>query len=233
MKIPWFKLFVGDWLSDRRIKSLSYAAKGVYIDLLCLMWQEEGDTISLPLDMKVLASAVGMKESNFEKVWKELVRPGMELFEVSEGKIFSRQLHGLYLDACQKSDKCKGAAMQRWGQVQDHLFCQGESSGSPVDNTYQQMSIERLSEKWNEEMASEGFRRAIKVTSERLSDFIKLKKELPDIELDREETWSNIFNLIMQSDYLSGRTERSNAVGIDFVLDSSHINKLLAGNYSD
>ena len=37
-KMPWFKFFPNDWLSDKNLKRCSHAAKGVWMDMLCLMF---------------------------------------------------------------------------------------------------------------------------------------------------------------------------------------------------
>lgn len=38
-RMPWFPLHVGDWLADSALSSVSPAARGVWIDLLCLAHQ--------------------------------------------------------------------------------------------------------------------------------------------------------------------------------------------------
>jgi len=41
-KLPWFKFFATDWLSDPDVRVMSSRQRGWYIDLLCLAWQECG-----------------------------------------------------------------------------------------------------------------------------------------------------------------------------------------------
>lgn len=38
MGLPWFKFFPGDWLKAADLRRCSPAARGVWIDLLCFMW---------------------------------------------------------------------------------------------------------------------------------------------------------------------------------------------------
>lgn len=40
-KNPWFKFFPGDWLKDPELRRCSPAARGVWMDLLCLMYESE------------------------------------------------------------------------------------------------------------------------------------------------------------------------------------------------
>ena len=41
-KLPWFKFFATDWISDPAVRTMSSRQKGWYIDLLAYAWQEDG-----------------------------------------------------------------------------------------------------------------------------------------------------------------------------------------------
>jgi len=41
-KLPWFKFFATDWLSDPYVRLMTSRQRGWYIDLLCWAWQEGG-----------------------------------------------------------------------------------------------------------------------------------------------------------------------------------------------
>lgn len=49
-KLPWFKFYASDWISDARVRAMTSRQKGWYIDLMAYAWQEGG----LPDDPKVL-----------------------------------------------------------------------------------------------------------------------------------------------------------------------------------
>ena len=36
-KLPWFKFYPKDWMTDSGLRLCSWDTKGVYIDLLCIM----------------------------------------------------------------------------------------------------------------------------------------------------------------------------------------------------
>lgn len=38
-KAPAFQFYVKDWLSDPQLKMVSHSSKGIWIDLLCFMWE--------------------------------------------------------------------------------------------------------------------------------------------------------------------------------------------------
>lgn len=40
-KLPWVKFFVGDWLKDHQLRMASMSSKGIWIDLLCAMFEAE------------------------------------------------------------------------------------------------------------------------------------------------------------------------------------------------
>ena len=40
-KLPWFKFFPGDWLKDPHLRKCSPETKGIWIDIICLMWEED------------------------------------------------------------------------------------------------------------------------------------------------------------------------------------------------
>jgi len=41
-KLPWFKFFATDWISDPYVRLMTSRQRGWYIDLLCWAWQEGG-----------------------------------------------------------------------------------------------------------------------------------------------------------------------------------------------
>lgn len=41
MKLPSFQFYPGDWAKDPNLRRCTHAAKGVWIDILCLMWENE------------------------------------------------------------------------------------------------------------------------------------------------------------------------------------------------
>jgi hypothetical protein len=40
-KLAWFHFYPGDWMKDPDLRRCSPAARGVYMDLLCLMFECE------------------------------------------------------------------------------------------------------------------------------------------------------------------------------------------------
>lgn len=68
-KLPWMKFYPSDWMRDTRC--LSLPARGVWIDLICILWgsQTRG---SKTLDMEGWAGEVGRPADETEKIFFEL-----------------------------------------------------------------------------------------------------------------------------------------------------------------
>ena len=69
-KNPAFQFYVGDWIQDTRL--LSLAAKGAWIDILCLMWRSPTRG-KLSMDMTSWARSIGASVDQTEAVIGELV----------------------------------------------------------------------------------------------------------------------------------------------------------------
>ncbi len=66
--LPYLKFYPSDWLSDRTVRTMTPAARGVYFDLLCIAWQEGG----IPADPSALASWLGLSPKRFARIWTEI-----------------------------------------------------------------------------------------------------------------------------------------------------------------
>lgn len=66
MSSPALQLYVRDWYMSTR--GLSSAARGIYMDLICLAWEQDG----LPEDRRTLAGMVSETPARFNKLWAEI-----------------------------------------------------------------------------------------------------------------------------------------------------------------
>jgi uncharacterized protein YdaU (DUF1376 family) len=65
-KSPAFQFYPGDYLSSSRVQRMSMTERGVYVTLLSFQWLDG----SLPNDMRRLSQMVGMKQAQFDRMWK-------------------------------------------------------------------------------------------------------------------------------------------------------------------
>jgi uncharacterized protein YdaU (DUF1376 family) len=63
--LPWFPLYVSDFLGDETVKIAPNRALGVYFKLLCHQWTHK----SIPGDPATLAKIVGESQAAFEALW--------------------------------------------------------------------------------------------------------------------------------------------------------------------
>jgi uncharacterized protein YdaU (DUF1376 family) len=82
MKTPAFQFYPSDWLSDFHVRAMTYEQRGIYIDMLCLMWGEQD--CMLPDDLTVLERMLNVPSTTLEII--------MQRFQKKDGKIFSKRL---------------------------------------------------------------------------------------------------------------------------------------------
>jgi hypothetical protein len=91
----WMKFYTSDWLGDAQLRTCSVAARGLWMDMICLM-----DNASprghlklgrRKLDMPTLAGLVGLTPKQLEKLIDEL-READVFSLTNRGVIFSRKM---------------------------------------------------------------------------------------------------------------------------------------------
>jgi hypothetical protein len=70
MKAPAFQFYVKDWLSDPQLKMASHSTKGIWMDMLCFMWDapNRGELVGT---VDQLSRMVGATVSDFERFMSE------------------------------------------------------------------------------------------------------------------------------------------------------------------
>jgi hypothetical protein len=94
---PAFQFYAGDWLTDPSLRMCSFETRGVWIDLLCIMFLSDeigvlkiGNQI---LDENGVRNLVKMSPKKFKKVWNELIIFGIVKCDES-GRFFSKRMVG-------------------------------------------------------------------------------------------------------------------------------------------
>lgn len=114
MSSPAFQFYPADYLADMRVRMLSWAGRGLYMDLLCYCWREG----YIPADSSAIAQLSGCHDS-------AIIESCLALFEPSEN---GRLIHPrLEKEREKQAEYSKGrveaghkGAKKRWGQqVQD------------------------------------------------------------------------------------------------------------------
>jgi len=115
---PWFKFWVDEWQTSETVRCLSWAQRGVYLELLCHQWREG----SLPGDTKLLARYV--------QAPTRLVAPLLHAFPVGEdGRRRNTKLEQVRLDADARSAQSRRSAMKRWDRTDPAPLTHTEERG--------------------------------------------------------------------------------------------------------
>lgn len=95
MKRPAFQFYPGDWQHDAALRSCSVAARGLWIEMMCVMHQAEPyGTLSLngdAIDMQQLARMVGAGAKETMRWLSELETAGA-FSRDADGRIYSRRM---------------------------------------------------------------------------------------------------------------------------------------------
>ena len=96
-KLPWIKFWPADWLSDEALRLVSVGARGLWIDMLCLMAKSErpgylqvNGGVNPTLDQ--VARLVALPEAQLEPLITELMKAGVCSVEHGTGIVYSRRM---------------------------------------------------------------------------------------------------------------------------------------------
>lgn len=141
MKFPALHFYVGDWMKAPEVRVLSYAARGLWIDMLCLMFESPRrgflqHASGRPVSPEQLARMTGGSHEEVRSLLQELNEAGV--YSKDEGTIFSRRMVRDEESRVEKSTKCadagkKGGGRPRKGRAKGHLY--GDGKGQ-VDATF-------------------------------------------------------------------------------------------------
>lgn len=94
-KTPWFKFYPGDWQSDICLRSCSISARGLWVELLCIMQKSEPKGYLLVNGVQpsftLLSTLCGVPEREVKKFLKELEKAGV-FSRDTDGRIYSRRI---------------------------------------------------------------------------------------------------------------------------------------------
>lgn len=117
-KMPAILFFGGDWLKDPAVRCVSLAARGLWIDMLCLMYESpKRGHLSLANGNAVgstqLARMVGASIEEIETLLEEMRQCGV-FSETDEGVIFSRRMVADEITRENKARAGRKGAESKW-----------------------------------------------------------------------------------------------------------------------
>jgi|SRR5882724_6364717 len=94
-KIPSFQFYPGDWLKDPALRSVSLAGRGLWMDILCLMFEAvpRGHLVlnGKPVSVEQLARMVGSTAEEVIRFMDELINVGAASV-TDQGCLYSRRM---------------------------------------------------------------------------------------------------------------------------------------------
>jgi biotin operon repressor len=95
-KLPAFQFYPGDWMKDPALRAVSLAARGLWIDTLCLMFESHRrgylvHRTGAPVSLDQLARMVGASGEEVQRLAQELEDCGV-LSRTSDGVLYSRRM---------------------------------------------------------------------------------------------------------------------------------------------
>lgn len=95
-KLPAFQFYTGDWLKDPGLRTCSLAARGLWIDLLCVMSEcaPRGSLLvnDRPPNDQTIARMIGCDPAEVAPLLAELKAAGVYSNDIRTGAIFSRRM---------------------------------------------------------------------------------------------------------------------------------------------
>lgn len=123
---PWMKFYPRDWRGDQALRAVSIAARGLWVECLCIMHEARPYGHLLlngnPVGDDTLARMTGIPMDEVSALMAELRQAGV-LSVTGKGVVFSRRMTKDHA----RARKGQKAAHKRWSQVSDGV----EQSGAP------------------------------------------------------------------------------------------------------
>lgn len=134
-KRPSFQFYPGDWMKDPALRSVSLSARGLWTDMLCLMFENDRrgylqHVTGKPVTAEQLARMTGSSTDDVSRMLQELEDSG----------VFSRNEHGIIFSRRQVRDErkrelCSEAGKRGGGNPAFKGVSKGTPKGIPKQNT--------------------------------------------------------------------------------------------------
>lgn len=179
---PWLKFYPRDWRGDQALRACSVAARGLWMECLCIMHEAKpyGHLLlnGSPVGDDTLARMAGTSVDEVQALMAELRQAGV--FSVTrEGVVLSRRMTKDF----GKAQKGAKAAKKRWSQVAGTTTENAPPNGSPIENPHTQIP-EARDQRPEEPSSLRSDGKSARKRASRADDLKDFEQELA--ELDRE-----------------------------------------------
>lgn len=112
----YFPFYAGDYLSDEKVRGLTFEERGVYVELLCLLWKT--DNGKLNYDLERLSRMLGISAEKVGSIMDVLTDDGNSLFKFEKKNEKKMFFSSRLLDEKAKIERMirqkRRAAKSRW-----------------------------------------------------------------------------------------------------------------------
>lgn len=249
---PFIKFFPSDFLAGT--SGLSPAERGIYITILCLIWDGDGP---VEMDIARLARRCGVSKASFGKILESLLAEE-KLVQTPRG-LTNQRAEKTILDRQNRIKKATHAATQRWdAQTRKNEEKQRSDDAIAVPqqcvadakpearSQIREGSYEPLSKQssdgavnsdevsaaliaWNTAAARNGWPQVQKFSPNRRKALKARLREAIGLS-----GWHDALTKAEQSDFLCGRTDKPwTAFAFDWLVVPKNFTKLMEGNYDN
>lgn len=110
---------------DFKVQRMSYEAQGIYMKMLCFMWNDSKDQCSMPNDDIIISKSLGITLKKWMKIKEEIFYKNDPIFAVNGNKIISKRLRKeikkIRIYRRKQSEKGKKSALSRGTAVEPQL----------------------------------------------------------------------------------------------------------------
>ena len=247
MSDPWMKFYTSDWRADPRLKMCSPAARGMWIEMICLMHEATpyGQLLIHGQSPNVaqLASLTGIHAAELPDLVAELERNGV-FSRTKEGVIYSRKLVRMASrSAISRKNGKKGGnpSISKHYENNGQVNLQDNGRVKPQKPEARSQNIREPNgspgeladavEIYNSAASRSGWSVVQRMSKPRLSALSARLREVGGID-----GWKSAISRAEESDFLCGRKNSRDGpffASFDFLTQASSFAKLNEGNYDN
>ena len=135
MKLPWLKFYPSDWLSDEALRGCSPAARGLWVDMICLMAKSKRHGYLLagdkPMGAEHIARIFGESIETTSGLLVELAQAGV--YSIEQDIIFSRKM--VKYESSRKSSRDRLLRWRNANETKMKRFCNANETPQNTQNT--------------------------------------------------------------------------------------------------